>query len=482
MPPQDSRSPQHLKPSDVRYLALEGGGAKGIAYIGALAALEALDIRLSSGSHKGVRGISGASAGSMTAFMYAMRYTPDQLIGIQLAPEAFTKFFESPQINSIRVVNGQGYVAGHPMVRFVETGSLHRPVDVTKEAKERRITALRKFPFDINSPSMGWVPRGKISESLQNLVRSTVQKASMTHPELAPLIKVVTGSPETFFQYCYSLLFDLGLFTGVQVRMFLREQLKSYLSRSPGSGSGLRSADLDRWSVGQFAGDTGVEVAFAATNLTTGLGTYFRGARNTNFPKDKDTSAFPVLDAVAISSAFPFAFKPYAVFGQKNVPNGYWLDGGVQNNLPLHAFDSSPDTPLAPGMLGIRLEASSQIFQKFLNDIKSFFDVSIPGFFLLYVFSLLETAMYPTEGGQIRTPQEQAQTVAIEIPAEVLSTLSFAPTPDDATAAILLAFDAVAKYFVPGFDAKTPIGPSASADERALRLARSKLSAKLPAG
>lgn len=498
MPPQDSRRPQHLKPSAVRYLALEGGGAKGIAFIGALAALEALDIRLISGSPRGsVCGVSGASAGSMTAFMYAMRYTPFQLIDIQLAPGAFTRFFESPQINSIRAVNSQGYAEGHAMVRFV--GTSRTPIFVGDEAKEKRILALRRFPFPVNRPP-NVLARPLItgfSESLLNLVLDKVRDVPKTHPELAPLIKAVTRSSDTFLSYCYSLLFDLGLFTGVEVRRFLREQLAlaPYRSRSSGSVSGLRGLDLrsiaalDRLDVGEFAISTGVAVAFAATNLTTGHGTYFRAAPNNVSPND--TPRFPVLDAVAISSAYPFAFKPYAVYGrpEENIKNGYWLDGGVQNNFPLHAFDSSADTPLAPGMLGIRLEASSQIFQKFLNDIKSYFDVSIPGFFLLYVFSLLETAMYPTEGGQIRTPQEQAQTVAIEIPAEVLSTLSFEPKRDAAARAILIAFDSVAEYFVPGFDGERPSGPSigppgpgVSAKEKSLHLARRKLSAKLAAG
>ena len=147
MTPQDSRSPQRLKPSAVRYLAFEGGGAKGIAFIGALAALEALEIRLISGSPRGsVRGVSGASAGSMTAFMYAMRYTPDQLIDIQLAPKAFTKFFEAPQSNTIRVVNRQGYAAGQRMVRF---GPFNKPIYVGDDAISERARHPATYAPDV---------------------------------------------------------------------------------------------------------------------------------------------------------------------------------------------------------------------------------------------------------------------------------------------------------------------------------------------
>jgi len=432
----------------------------------------------------------------MTTFMYAMGFTPFQLLDLQMAPKAFTRFFEAPQINSIRVVNRQGYAAGHQMVRFVKAGPYHNPITVSEKATKARVIALSFFPFDSQTPPPSILSRLNpfyesftaakvLGKQLGNgllfkLLRRKLQDVSKKNSELAPLIDAVTATEGSFGEYCYSLLFDLGLFTGVEVRRFLKDQLEFYLSRkSSSSASGLsasplRSADVDRWSVGQFAGDTGVEVAFAATNLTTGLGTYFRAARDKDFPND--TSDFPVLDAVAISSAFPFAFKPYAVFDRKNVPNGYWTDGGVQNNLPLHAFDSSADTPLAPGMLGIRLEASSQIVQEFVEDLKSLVDVSVPGFLLSYVSSLLSTAMYPTEGGQIRTPQEKAQTVEIKIPAEVLSTLSFAPKRANAERAILIAFDAVAKYFVPGFDAdRLPDAAGVSAEEKSLLLARSNL-------
>lgn len=87
--------------------------------------------------------------------------------------------------------------------------------------------------------------------------------------------------------------------------------------------------------------------------------------------------------------------------------------------------------------------------------------------------------MYPTEGGQIRTPQEEAQTVAIRIPGEVLSTLAFDPPKKNAGAAILIAFDAVADYFVPGFDAERPPDDGASTQELDLRDARRKLATML---
>lgn len=471
MPPAESGKPQRLKPTEVRYLALEGGGAKGIAFIGALAALDALDVRLISGARGSIRGVAGASAGSMTAFMYAMRLTTEELIAIQMAERAFTRFFEPPRLNEIRTVSGGGYVASHPMVRFV--GPSHRPLPVFKEAVEVRARALANFPFDINSPAV------LVNGIIHNIVRGKLRDAGKSNPDLAPLLNVITRSRDVFFQYSYSLLFDLGLFTGAEVRTFLKEQLANYIRSGSASERAypIGSGDLDRLTVGQFAGMTNVEVAFAATNMSTGRGTYLRASPNSN--QKLDTPQFPVVDAVAISSAYPFAFKPYAIFGRQDVANGYWLDGGVQNNFPLHAFDAAPDVPLAPGMLGIRLESSSQLFSEVISDLSNYVDPSVWAFLLSYVFGVLDTAMYPTEGGQIRTPQEQSQTVEIKIPADVLSTLAFAPQRRNAVSAILIAFDSVADYFVPGFRADTAPDARATAEEMALRRGRVRLRSQL---
>lgn len=88
---------------------------------------------------------------------------------------------------------------------------------------------------------------------------------------------------------------------------------------------------------------------------------------------------------MAISSAYPLAFKPYLVYGRRDVDNGYWLDGGVQNNLPLHAFDSRPDAPLDPGMLGIRLEESTEPITAFKEDLANYFNVSVLGLLSTFV-------------------------------------------------------------------------------------------------
>src|SRR5262249_48177612 len=59
-----------------------------------------------------------------------------------------------------------------------------------------------------------------------------------------------------------------------------------------------------------------------------------------------------VADAVRISSGFPFAFKPVCFLPTSYRPSGnsikieetfMFVDGGLINNLPLHAFDKDAD-------------------------------------------------------------------------------------------------------------------------------------------
>jgi predicted acylesterase/phospholipase RssA len=474
MPTSRARPPRRLAPLEVRHLAFEGGGAKGLAFIGALAALEALEIHPPSGGRGSLLGISGASAGSMTGFLYAMGYKPSDLIRIQLAKDAFTRFFERPRPNVVRTITRVGYMGGGPMLRFV--GAKRRPLTVVPEHLERRLNDIRLFPFDSrlnNAPALvkaGGIPDAFI-DGIQELILNNLKGLKQSKPDLAPIIDKLTASRSDLHEYAYSLLFDLGLFTGLEVRDFLREQLAPFLQAKNRS-----YLDADKLSLAQFASLTGLNLAFAAVNATTGQGQYFRGspARTTG----DDTPEFPVLDAVAISSAYPLAFKPYVIVGRNDVANGYWLDGGVQNNLPLHAFDTAPDLPLARGMLGIRLETAPEPYQV-VSDIAGYLDLSLLGFLLKYVGDIADTALFPTEGGQIRTPQENAQTIKIVIPSSLLSTLNFSPARANVREAILVAFDSVADYFVPGFVAQPPPGSPASPAGDALRVARQRLAANL---
>jgi predicted acylesterase/phospholipase RssA len=66
----------HLKLSDIQYLALEGGGGKGFAYLGALQLLESNKAQTGQSNDINVldqiKGVAGTSAGAITALLIAL--------------------------------------------------------------------------------------------------------------------------------------------------------------------------------------------------------------------------------------------------------------------------------------------------------------------------------------------------------------------------------------------------------------------------
>jgi len=89
---------------------------------------------------------------------------------------------------------------------------------------------------------------------------------------------------------------------------------------------------------------TGKDLVVTGTNISSSVPVFFRVAL---------TPDFPVLDAVSMSASFPFLFRSTAVcyhgnskvardkdFYKRNY-SGYFLDGGIFNNLPMNAFNGN---------------------------------------------------------------------------------------------------------------------------------------------
>ena len=109
-------------------------------------------------------------------------------------------------------------------------------------------------------------------------------------------------------------------------------------------------------SFSNFVATTGVDLVITGTNITKQKPGVF---------SMRHTPNFPIAEAVGISMNIPVLFKP--VFVEADVPvkidpktktkynekaddyRGNWVDGGVLNNFPLHAFDFlSPHVPGYP--------------------------------------------------------------------------------------------------------------------------------------
>jgi NTE family protein len=95
-----------LTTDQIKYLALEGGGGKGTAYAGALAALFEIGLlKCTQAKQVGVKGISGASAGAITALMLSCGFDADEIKSV-MEIERFDTFFEIPRPHYVPTVTG----------------------------------------------------------------------------------------------------------------------------------------------------------------------------------------------------------------------------------------------------------------------------------------------------------------------------------------------------------------------------------------
>jgi len=410
-------------PKDVHYLALEGGGGKGVTYLGAVAALERLGVLPIDIERRGknrIRGISGASAGAITAMFLAMGYNSKELTKVINDQKTFTAFFDQPKIGISRSVNRKNVPGQH--------------IDVPKGIQ----------------PAKHILQQGKRIKGLSSLIKYVgfLVKRGMLGPKTDPIIKMLSTQPES---YLYNLIFDRGMFPGFAVRQFLNRSLYDRLRPLM-----LKKFKQNRQSV-PIIGMNGSEINFDVFYDLTGVDLVITGANITKhkpavFSK-RHTPHFPVAEAVGISMNLPVLFKPVHV--ESEVPkglynnhandyHGMWIDGGVLNNFPLHAFDFlSPIVskypnlrPLNPNMLGLRLtdEPSSQPAQPGPFDI-----------LLEHLGNVMETVLYPSEEGQIRTQDERDQT--IDLLTYGLKTTNFAPTMGQRMKPIKKAEEKVNRYF-----------------------------------
>ncbi len=116
---------------EIAYLALEGGGGKGVTYLGAIIALEemgVLPIKKAAGTNQ-IKGISGASAGAITALLLAIGYNSKQIKRLLSNSAQFNEFFDPPNPAFYRAVDrtmkpvrrtDSPNLKGDDLLRFIE--------------------------------------------------------------------------------------------------------------------------------------------------------------------------------------------------------------------------------------------------------------------------------------------------------------------------------------------------------------------------
>jgi len=428
---------QKLTPSQVQYLVFQGGGGKGYAYLGALDVLKTnsklpmFDTTANSITTNGIIGIAGASAGAITSFLVAMGrdadYIQTQLSGVNL-------------IDSSQLYEAWSLSASDGSISRSNQAVVQRTFPQTLSDFGSAVEAL-----------MDSTPVGAATvAALETLL------SSLTSVGVKSLLNVQSSawSQVDCSQAIACLWCDFGVCSGTALREFLMTQL-TQLQLDLGVAA---PQSVETMTIKQFNALTGVKFVVSGTNVTSGISLLF----NENFPPN-----LPVVDAVAISASFPGIFKPTwldtSVFGNASTPQmpslglleGYWADGGIMNNFPLHAFDafvasapsSSTYPPQAVNVDAAQLNPSVLGFQLVQGSGAPVFSAPSPDYWNLtnYSGAVFSAMLAMNSDGNIRSLAEKAQT--IQVPCGNLGVSDFSASAADINAARTLGSQATSNYF-----------------------------------
>ncbi|WP_405957282.1 patatin-like phospholipase family protein [Streptomyces phaeochromogenes] len=350
----------------VRRLALEGGGGKGNAYVGALCALEQLGVldRLET--------VAGSSAGAITAMALSLGMRPPDVFAFMTSTD-FSKFFD--QHSDAIPTPGRPYDRTPPSQRasrLIAAATWDQVITPAAYAG-RVVRALRKAAEGAGSTVVS-----ALLGALYRLEDVTYALAALSAGGIGPLRpagiparfpssgmgslppspppltdRVVDQLLASLPDYLTSLSLDMGVFSGEVARdrlaRLITERIAGNVDLATGSsrvgaavdGRTLTFAQLDSFCSAKkypLLRVTGSELCSLRTVIFSG----------------RTTPNFPVADAVRISMGLPFVYKPYSIksTGTGLPPCGVYVDGGVFSNLPLLAYSDAE----AAEAIGLRLE------------------------------------------------------------------------------------------------------------------------------
>lgn len=509
----------------IKYISLEGGGGKGVVYLGSVYALEHIftgynliqgkiiqkklsehnkDIEptkipkyennlfypIVPAEKRQLIGISGASAGAITSFMLAIGMSSSDIIAemnkttqmqfqstigniwnsistvIKILPKRLLllgnpkdkswiqKLFASKEME---VSMFETFLTGPDKSNNGETFFTHKIAEgSSNEYQYQNFLGYKKRIIDIllnnwTKPFAYW---------LRTILAPVIMYLKINDSNSSVLTRQIISDDKTE-GFIYNLLFTRGMFSGLQARKYFASLIKTYLydrykDLKNVDGNLIipkQPIDPEKITFKELFTITGVDLVLTGVNTTRKSSLYF---------SYKHTPDFPVVDAVQISMNIPLLFKPIWVNYDvdKSNPNkrikynGLWVDGGMLNNFPIHAFDKIENEmvdvqgrnisfPLAQeysdyaemnaDTLGLRLSANlefhdeleHQFIEKTNGKVK-FKNKNIPPksvpiydeenllIFKDYLADLYETLMEPSEEGQIRTNLERNHSLQID--------------------------------------------------------------------
>lgn len=459
----------------LNYLALEGGGGKGIAYLGVIRALEDLlkeengwtesrplfDLSVSPAERQ-LRGISGSSAGAITAFMLALGLSYDELVeefdridynavvsGARMPISEFEKFFDDPSVDELRSIDDSG----------ANRVSVKGKLDLQKENRKVLDALIKMYTAIIVAGVLPFV--SKHPDNFNNIIlrkllfNKKLKSGSDTESSLSfqdildNLKERVIGQEDYHFDnvpplldYLTGTIVSLGLFPGFGVREYFARTIKEKLINVHDSIGN----DTDPFAItfSTFFAVTGVDLIVTGVNVSRQRPMYFSVYHTPNFP---------VVSAIEISMNMPLLFKPVYLNATVNQAatdeynrkyHGLWVDGGMLTNYPLHAFDILDTFLPNADTEGLSMVTSSAQVGAGFGKAQSSVRNSVLGLrltegvgkaelrgdlspkdydFSRYLKELSYCFMYPSEEGQIRGDEDKERT--IELFTEEISTTDF---------------------------------------------------------
>lgn len=274
------------------YAIFEGGGAKALAHVGALRALEQVKLALV--------GVAGTSAGAIIAALVAVGYKPEEIFG-----------------------SSQSHV--------LQKLGLGSPVDLLGREKWTRFMGWKRRALTV----LVWLVvgivlllfKGVLAALISNVLPASRELAGTVVNVLAILCLVIAvilllGSLWPVFR-------DRGIFDSKTIQDIVNRALRAKLLEYKSEGLIDEVPDtvlfehIDPSRLKRF-----IPLKIVATNITDGELTLF----------DRRTPHIPVGDAVAASAALPFAFKPATINGFTRTAGADFADGGLVSNMPSWVF------------------------------------------------------------------------------------------------------------------------------------------------
>ncbi len=430
---------------DIEYLAFEGGGGCGNAFIGAIKALEDMKvIQYENFRLKNIKGVAGASAGSITSLFLACGYNSREITDI-LKLENFNKFFDGPNTNNQPFLINNNKMSNE---RFLEkqkqrlTGLGYIHTMILNSLGVNVSSTIR--PFELGEfQGVGIFLNSIIDDVITNLGKNNL-------PD-----EVLLRLKKKKADLIYCLYTDFGVFTGNEIRNFFNKWITMARVRieNPDMFKNASISDLSRTydqskssyefkklymntSIGDLGKLTKTKLAFTGTNMLDMKSYIFSSF-------DDMTNKISVADIVRISMSIPFAYKPIIIesedlkyiFGSSDWKNhralvGIWVDGGLTNNIPINAFKQFSNSSSQQNTFGLRLNKDEQtpIFN-ILNFIKQ------------YLSLLGGTGEAHMSGTQPFNDN------CIQLDASPLKIFSFTPDPKDFDKVNTKSYLDVVKYF-----------------------------------